>query len=857
MLRRVSFNLIFALFFLYSTPYVSCAQQWFKIPIKTNGIYYIYGQDLQKAGIDISTVDPATFRLFNQGEEVAINVSSQNDSFWLEDYIEFYGTGIPRESRQFNYTEENIYWLTFGGSCGSDQCKHALIKDGTPGSLSSPQYFKNQIHMEKDLLWWGQMPQGEEEDHWFWIKLPRNETATITFPVKDPYRYGNECVLRYALYGRTDDPISLDHHTKFHLNGYLIDDHTWDGISELKRERSFSCSYINDGSNTLKFESIDTGAEVNSIYLNWVEIDYYATFTAENNQLTFSVTGNSAVDITIKNFTIIDPLVLFDITDPLDIKKIINFGILSDGKSIRFRDTIEGTRKYLIQIATSPELTLIKDSSSNLQSPDNGADYIIITHPDFYSSIMPLADHRRNQGYRVKVVSIEDIYDEFSHGIFDPLAIKDFLRYAYSTWRPQAPAYVLLVGDANMDYRDNWDTGEQNFIPTYLYKSEDVGLIPTDNRFVSFDSQDPSPQMAIGRLPVKNADDVTDIVNKIIKYESDPETEWHKNILFVADDADRGETEFETLLDTLEAEFIPPYYNLKKVYLGRYQSEDIAREDVASGIKEGSLITVYTGHGAVDQWAEENLLNSDMATYEYLQNYNRPTFVITLNCLNGFFALPKEGTETAVIPLAEALLKVKSNAGALALWSPTGLGYTWQHSLLAETLFDIIFNEGEAVLGKAIIRAKGVAYRDKGVSRDMVEMYTLFGDPATRLKKASSASTGGGSGGGGCFIATAAYGSSLHPYIKYLQDFRDTYLMNNESGRAFVHLYYKYSPPIAQYVAERPILRLTIRILLLPLVLIAWILTALPHMPAAIIIIFTAAAVLIFIPIWIKKYPLG
>ncbi len=77
---------------------------------------------------------------------------------------------------------------------------------------------------------------------------------------------------------------------------------------------------------------------------------------------------------------------------------------------------------------------------------------------------------------------------------------------------------------------------------------------------------------------------------------------------------------------------------------------------------------------------------------------------------------------------------------------------------------------------------------------------------------------GSGGGGGGCFIATAAFGTKMAKEVRILSEFRDQVLLTNSWGRKFVKMYYTYSPPIADYIAQKESLKQIIRICLKPLI---------------------------------------
>jgi len=87
-------------------------------------------------------------------------------------------------------------------------------------------------------------------------------------------------------------------------------------------------------------------------------------------------------------------------------------------------------------------------------------------------------------------------------------------------------------------------------------------------------------------------------------------------------------------------------------------------------------------------------------------------------------------------------------------------------------------------------------------------------------------SGGGGSddGDGGCFIATAAYGSALHPHLDILREFRDRYMKSNPIGHLFLSVYERYAPSLAGLVERHEVLKSLTRVALLPVLGLCFIL---------------------------------
>jgi subtilisin family serine protease len=170
--------------------------------------------------------------------------------------------------------------------------------------------------------------------------------------------------------------------------------------------------------------------------------------------------------------------------------------------------------------------------------------------------------------------------------------------------------------------------------------------------------------------------------------------------------------------------------------------------------------------------------------------------------------------------------------------APTGLSATavsssqinlgWTDNSNNETGFKIERSTGGAFNQIDTASPNATSYNDSGLSTATqytyrVRAYNGGGDSS--YSSSANATTfaaagGGGGGGGGCFIATAAYGTASARHVKTLRIFRDRYLLTHTAGRAFIHFYYRYSPPAADVIAQRPFYRKLVRMALAPLIIV-------------------------------------
>jgi hypothetical protein len=710
----------------------------YRIYVEQEGLYRLTRDYLAANGVAVDLLDLSQIRIYNLGEEVALYVHDQNADDFLDatDFIEFYGR--PVAARYAKYARDNVYWLVTAGGTGNPRRMADL--DGAPAAGPPAASHSFTVHYEEDESYVGLAPGDDSLDRWFFGDVvPGTDFTRTPDPVPTDFTIDLPGIagpgsIRISMWGFYD----TYHEIEIWVNGNPAGIFNWTGIAFY--EARIDGIDLLDGINTV---SLACNRQLDGVIVDWLEITYPRTFEAVNNTLRFS--HDSGFRYQIDGFNT-GTLMVLDITQAADVGRVAHVEISgSNPYTLEFEPPANPgtTATYLVldSGAGMNPVAMTGDTAADLADTANGADYILITHRDLgwdvngdaYGWLSDLVALREDQGLRVKVVDVQDIFDEFSYGLKSAAAIRDFLDYAYTSWEPPAPQYVLLVGDSSYDFRDNLQLGITNYVPAYLTFTQFMGETLTDEWFVKISGNDAVPDLYIGRLPAESAAEAAIMVDKILTYETSPNDKtWQKNTLLIADNQiEAYEATFE-LMNEEAAMLLPASMNAPfKGYLNDYLTAAALRDDIKAAINAGTLIVNYSGHGSLQRFAGEGIFkNSDV---DDLTNTGRYPFVVGMSCLTGYFGYldPQNGPEPS---LAEALLRADGK-GAVASLMPTGMTSTGGQHILDNALFEAIFTKDIRQLGPVVADAKQTLLANGGMAFEEVsETFLLFGDPALALK---------------------------------------------------------------------------------------------------------------------------
>ena len=695
-----------------------------KLAVSSGGWQRVTQAELVAAGLD-PNVNAPQLQLYANGRAIPIKLSGDQVHFSSSDYLEFYGHGIdsPTEAAQ-------TYYLVVKPDSFGSRIGDLIYRDPQPlpPPSGAPSY-QYTIERQDRWIYYAALLNGDAGN--VFGHIVRGTPVSETLPVSHADASGEDANLEVSLVG-----VSLQaHHVQVSFNGTNVGTMEFGSAEHTSQSFNVPAALLQSGDNTVQLMALD--GDTDTSLVDTVRLTYAHAYVADNNELAVGIDNEETRRLS--GFTSANVRVV-DITDGRNVLEITPTVVVTaqgdgtyavdmqvQGASFRQAHTLLA---FVDGQAGHPD-TIKANEPSSWWSQTAGADYLIISSGEFKTSLEPLAQLRRGQGMVVKVVDVEDVYDEFSFGQHTPQALHDFLQTATTTWTRQ-PHYVLFGGDASFDPKNYLGQGRTDYVPTKLL---DTGLMETasDDWLADFDG-DGLAELAIGRLPLRTAADAELMVGKIINYENtaiDPQ----RGALLVADrDFEAASAAVQSLLPA----------TLPQQVINRSSADDTTiHNQIMSSLNQGPSVVNFMGHGGNGTWTGALLLSIYDAPD--LTNNNRLSLYVMMTCMNGYFQNAYNDS------LSEALLRTPG--GAVAVWSSTGMTDPGGQNLIDQEFYRQIFG-GQGAGTRLLPGVKSL----RGLSRpqvirlsptlgdaaraakstttdpDVRRTWTLFGDPAMRLR---------------------------------------------------------------------------------------------------------------------------
>jgi len=770
----------------------------FKFYVEHSGIYAVSFDRLEETGYG-GSLETARMGLTNLGEPVPVWIEDGGDGvFGPGDRLLFFGELLRGDFSYLHpYSRFNCYVLE---TTVSDPLHGTSLPTPADSSGESARLLAHHRLEPDRVMVRFRSRNHEPEEEWYWERLsvadkkPFRQVVAVDGLVRQRRRRGSTPSFADALSesvrsagsesetgssrirsqldvvfgGTSAEPTSvkirlglrgwskprhrerdaLPHHElEILFNGRPVSSATWDGTDHQVHEFEISSRMIEEAGNELALKITkrmypDSGdLLVDVVLLNWIELEYEHQPVVLEEQL---------------RLRLADPASGRKVRIRGEGAKTIDL-YLGDGRRLQSETGImvalipDDVNEFSVLKtgAAARPVEVILDRFSDLMNTDHQADYIMITHRSLEQGATRLADFHRSRGLAVDIVDVQDIYDEFNHGILAPQAIKDFLQFAHSEWRSPAPRFVLLIGDASWDfknttaddsnyadwtyrpgenrkfwknrstsYADGAELNHRNLIPTSSYLTLE-GHAASDTWLVCFDEDKKLPEMAIGRIPVVTPTELDQVIDKTIAFVSDPPVgPWRRNLLFIANE----NVGFQRRTDSIAEKYSRRGYVPTKIYPHPSEpANEHHTQKIIEAFDSGVYVVHFIGHGGRYIWRTgppDLEKNHDLFTLKHLDELasnERLPVVLSLTCYSAPFDHPTADS------IGEKLMRVPES-GAIAVFAAS-----WRNSpspIMGETLLAELTTPGNTI-GEAVMRAKR-EFR----SQVLIQTYNLLGDPA-------------------------------------------------------------------------------------------------------------------------------
>lgn len=726
---------------------------WYKIAINNDGIYKIGCEELGALeGKSIAHIgifgngggmlpEKNSIDRYNDPQQNPVKVYDFNGNgvFDRGDYLLFYGASpnswnYSDEDASFHYnvhaySNYNYYYLNLNATNSKSIAVSPTPQTGASIGTVNKMTRVAVINEEANSI-------NNTGRIWLGDKFT-NASGTRQYTLSIPHLSdGTEIKLRYAFASNSKSAstfsiqsTSLSRQLSFESSRYYKSDnaaYTWRGAN------ANSINY------TISYSSPDA---LNVGYLDYLEINaivpvsYSGGQTIMRNQQHIGESGVYTFE-----FQATATPIVWNITDPTHaVEMPVSY---SSGKG-SFEDSTMVPQTYILFDANScPSPVSIKSMQCQDLHGTQCPDLLIVSHPLFLPQSQRIANlHNLIDGMDVLIVTPDEVYNEFSSGKQDPIAIREMLRMYYQRAQAnsalKAPRYLLVFGKGSFDNRDILNSG----LPTVVtYQSEtsfdENSSYCGDDFFGYLEPQASGAtsdhlQVGIGRIPARNSDEASLIVDKIENYmyhsdlsDNDHCGDWRNYVALIADDADPSSGSDSIFAHSsehlaLQIRDTYPYLNLDRMYADSYVQQSGAigsyYPELNNALKQrmdyGCILVNYIGHGSIRYIGTERYMEQlDIAGYT---NFNRLPIFITSTCSFGRYDMVDD------ICGAEAFLEAPA-AGVAVISAARPISHVQKFNtdLCMQTL------NPENRLGDALRIAKN--------NTPVSHTITLLGDPALR-----------------------------------------------------------------------------------------------------------------------------
>lgn len=721
---------------LYSENSKLSAGTWVKCRVSEEGIYKVTFDQLRAMGFQ----HPEKVRVFGYGGNLlseSLNADYIDDlpevsSYLGESYLLFYGVGTVKWVNKYGidpffftknpYSDYGYYFLS---DVVGDRNEVRQLNPIT----SDPKDVLN-THLKNALIDPDIVNINEGGNDWYDEALAVGKSKTYSFYCPNMVEGDNGYFSAYW-----DSPSRNSSLT------FSADTWSYSPKAELVSSKKYlPLPYGDYLKVTAKFSNSSSSSALG--YVNYVKVSALCYNKLKSGFLSFCNVNGSAdfgtYDVVVGNA---DPKTkVWNVTDPLN---VFAYTTSLKNDTLSFRESADCYNRYVAfnesecrYLTVEPVGVVAKQNLHNFK----GADLIILSPSVFTSYAKQIGElHAEYDGLSYLVVTPEAIYNEFSSGTPDPTAIRAFMKMLYDRANADPslvkPRYLLLFGDGSYDNR-GLSGNVNNFLPTYQHGSGEQNAM-TDDYYVALGDglantsssglKGSNLQVAVGRLPVSNFNQASDVVSKIARYMRNEEWgSWKSKVLMVADD-DEARTDVSSFIQSAEntSEHILTTSQsalVKKVYLDNYKLMLEAggrrypevENTIMNELTDGVLFFCYYGHSNPINLASEKIFTqSQVASL----NNKKLGLWFTGSCSFGRF----DGNVTSC---AESLV-LSPNGGAITVFAPTrdatyGDGAT-NGIELTKALFSGAYGK---TFGDVVLASK---------QESNAVTFNLLGDPALRI----------------------------------------------------------------------------------------------------------------------------